>query len=62
MTDFTFSPASFNDTTILVVANTQAAKQFFAERFGPGCVSIQIRKSGAPDLAETLESKGYSFS
>jgi len=61
MTDFTFSPADFNATTILVVANTLDAKQYLAERYGLGCVSVEIRKSAAPEFADSFEFQGLSY-
>lgn len=61
MTDFTFSPADFNATTILVVANTQDAKQYLAERYGLGCVLIEVRKSAAPEFADSFEFQGLSY-
>jgi hypothetical protein len=61
MTDFTFSPADFNATTILVVANTPDAKQYLAERYGLGCVSVEIRKSAAPEFADSFEFQGLSY-
>jgi hypothetical protein len=62
MTDFTFSPADFNATTILVVANTVDAKEYLAQRYGVGCVSIEIRKSTAPEFADSFEFQGLSYS
>jgi len=62
MTDFTFSPADFNATEIIVVANTPDAKEYLAERYGFACVSINIRKSAAPDLADSFEFQGLSYS
>lgn len=61
MTDFTFSPADFNATTILVVANTPDAKQYLAVRYGLGCVSVEIRKSAAPEFADSFEFQGLSY-
>lgn len=62
MTDFTFSPADFNATTILVVANTVDAKEYLDQRYGIGCVSIEIRKSSAPEFADSFEFQGLSYS
>jgi hypothetical protein len=61
MTDFTFSPADFAFTEITVVANTPDAKQYLAERYGFGCVSISIRKSAAPEFADSFEFQGLSY-
>lgn len=62
MTDFTFSPTNFNATTILVVANTTDAKDYLAQRYGIGCVSVEIRKSAAPEFADSFEFQGLSYS
>ena len=61
MTDFTFSPTDFSATQITVVANTSDAKQYLAERYGFACVSINIRKSAAPDLADSFAFQGLSY-
>ena len=62
MTDFTFLPADFNATEITVVANTLGAREYLAERYGFACISINIRKSAAPDLADSFEFQGLSHS
>jgi ABC-type Zn uptake system ZnuABC Zn-binding protein ZnuA len=61
MTDFTFSPSDFNATTITVVANTLDALEYLAERYGFACVSINVRKSAAPELADSFEFQGLSY-
>jgi ABC-type Zn uptake system ZnuABC Zn-binding protein ZnuA len=61
MTDFTFSPSDFNATTITVVANTLDAFEYLAERYGFACISINVRKSAAPELAESFEFQGLSY-
>ncbi len=61
MTDFTFSSTDFNATTILVVANTIDAKDYLAQRYGVGCVSIEVRKSAAPEIADSFEFQGLSY-
>jgi len=61
MTDFTFLPSDFSSTTITVVANTPDAKQYLAERYGFGCVSIEIRKSAAPEFADSFEFQQLSY-
>jgi hypothetical protein len=61
MTDFTFSPADFNATTITVVANTPDALEYLAERYGFACISINVRKSAAPELADSFEFQGLSY-
>ena len=62
MTDFTFSPTDFNATEITVVANTPDAKEYLAERYGFACIFINIRKSAAPDLADSFVFQGLSYS
>lgn len=61
MTDFSFLPTDFASTEITVVANTQDAKQYLAERYGFACVSINIRKSAAPEFADSFEFQGLSY-
>ena len=61
MTDFTFLPSDFSSTTITLVANTPDGKQYLAERYGFAAVSIQIRKSAAPELADSLEFQGLTY-
>jgi len=62
MTDFTFTPTDFAATQITVVANTPDAKAYLAERYGFACVSLTVRKSAAPDLADSFEFQGLSYS
>ena len=62
MTDFSFSPTDFAATQITVVANTAVALEYLAERYGFACVSINIRKSAAPELADSFEFQGLSYS
>lgn len=54
MLDFQILPSSFNDTTITFVAKSDAAKQRIY-----GGVSVNIRKSAAPDFLATLEAEGF---
>lgn len=61
MADFTFLPSDFNSTEITVVANTQYAKEYLAERYGVGCVSLNVRKSSAPEFADSFEFQGLSY-
>jgi hypothetical protein len=62
MLDFTFFPSDFSATEITVVANTPDGKQYLAERYGMGCASINVRKSAAPEIADSLEFQGLTFS
>jgi hypothetical protein len=61
MADFTFLPLDFNSTEITVVANSKDAKQYLAERYGFACVSLNVRKSAAPELADSFEFQGLSY-
>ena len=61
MTDFSFLPSDFSATEITILANTQDAKQYLAERYGFGCVSINVRKSAAPELADSFEFQNLTF-
>ncbi len=61
MVDFTFLPSDFNSTEITVVANSKDAKQYLAERYGIGCISINIRKSAAPDFADSFEFQNLTY-
>ena len=61
MTDFSFLPTDFASTEITVVANTPDAKEYLAERYGFACISINVRKSAAPELADSFEFLGLSY-
>ena len=61
MTDFSFLPSDFSATEITILANTQDAKQYLAERYGSGCVSINVRKSAAPELADSFEFQNLTY-
>jgi CDP-glycerol glycerophosphotransferase (TagB/SpsB family) len=61
MTDFSFLPSDFASTEITILANTQDAKQYLAERYGFGCVSINVRKSAAPEMADSFEFQNLTF-
>lgn len=56
MADFQVLPTSFADTTITFVCVSPAAKA----RMG-GAVSLQIRKSAAPDFYAQLEAEGFAL-
>jgi CDP-glycerol glycerophosphotransferase (TagB/SpsB family) len=61
MTDFSFLPSDFSATEITILANTQDAKQYLAKRYGFGCVSINVRKSAAPELADSFEFQNLTY-
>ena len=54
MPDFQILPSDFNATTVTFVAKTDAAKQRIC-----GGISVDIRKSAAPDFLATLEAEGF---
>ncbi len=62
MTDFTFQTSDFNSTEVTILANTQNAKEYLAERYGVGCVSLNVRKSAAPEFADSFEFQQLSYS
>jgi len=61
MADFTFLYSNFNDTEITLVSNTSYANEYLAERYGIGCVSLSIRKSAAPEFADSFEFQGLTY-
>jgi hypothetical protein len=62
MPDFTFQPSDFTATFIEVVANTPAGKEYLAKSYGGiPVVSINVRKSYAPSLAESFQFEGLTF-
>lgn len=61
MVDFTFLDSGFDATEVTVVANTDYAKEYLAERYGFACISINVRKSAAPDLADSFEFQGLTY-
>jgi len=62
MLDFSFLPSDFNATEITVVANTPNGRQYLADRYGAACISFNVRKSTAPDVADKLEIAGFTYS
>lgn len=60
--DFSVIPFDFASTEVRIQANSKSAKDFFASKFGIGCVSINVQKSSAPNAVEQIESAGYSVS
>lgn len=55
MADFQVLPSNFNDTTVTFVATNQAAQQRIY-----GGVSVNIKKSAAPDFYDALLADGFS--
>lgn len=56
--DLTVQPFEFAETCVTVEATSKAGKIFLAERFGPGAVSITLRKSSLWDLGAAAEALG----
>lgn len=54
MADFQILPSSFSATTITFVAQNNAAKQRIY-----GGLSVDIRKSAAPEFLSQLEAEGF---
>lgn len=58
--DFIVSPFDFDATEASIVAKSSQAKAFFAEKFGDGACSIQVRKSTLPEIVGKLEDAGFN--
>ena len=56
MADFQVLPTTFADTTITFVCVSSAAKSRMN-----GAISLQVRKSAAPDLFAKLEAEGFTL-
>jgi hypothetical protein len=57
-TDVIVAFGDFASTTVSFMANTAAAREFFAAQFGRGAVEANIRKSSAPDFAAAAAAAG----
>ena len=62
MQDFQIQTFDFASTEVTIIAASEKGKAEFARRFGPACISINVRKSSAPDIAATIEEAGFSIS
>ena len=60
--DFIVAPFDFNSTEVNVAAKSRKAKEFFAEKFGIGCVSVEVPKSRLPFIVDQLEADGFQVS
>ncbi len=58
--DFSVIPFDFASTEVRIQANTKSAKDFFANKFGIGCVSINVPKSVAQNAIDKIEAEGFS--
>ena len=56
--DIQLSAPNFNATTITAKAVSPKAKAFFAEMYGPGAVSVNLKKSFGGDFIVYAEKKG----
>jgi hypothetical protein len=61
MFDFRISGLEFSATTIIVVAKTAAARDWFARHVGDCVVSSTFRKSSAGDVLESIQKAGLTF-
>jgi hypothetical protein len=61
MQDFQIQTFDFASTEITIIAASEKGKAEFARRFGPACISINVRKSTAPDVAAKIEAAGFSI-
>jgi len=61
MQDFQVTTFDFSSTEVTIVAASEKGKAEFARRFGPACISINVRKSTAPDVAAKIEAAGFSI-
>lgn len=57
--DFVLAPFDFGSVECNLMAKSAAAKAYLAERYGLACVSLNLRKSAAPQFVYDLELKGY---
>jgi hypothetical protein len=60
MQDFQVIPFDFCSTEVTIVAASEKGKAEFARRFGPACISINLRKSSAHDWAVGLAKSGFT--
>jgi hypothetical protein len=59
MQDFQIQAFDFASTEVTILATSEKGKAEFARRFGPACISINVRKSTAPDVAAKIEEAGF---
>ena len=52
----------YDDLTSEKGMSESDAKEYLAQRYGIGCVSIEVRKSSAPEFADSFEFQGLSYS
>ena len=60
--DFVFAPFDFDSTECCIMAKSQSAKEFFANKFGNGASSINVLKSAAPIFMQQFEEAGFKCS
>lgn len=58
--DVTFDFGDFSATTVVAAANSDAGREFFAQMFGAGAVSVNLPKSKASDFAVYCQQKGLA--
>ena len=62
MLDLHVTPFTFQSTEVTVEPVSEKGKTFFAEMFGKGAVSVNMRKSNFLDFELFATRKGFSFS
>ena len=56
--DVCVNTGGFYSTSVEFLAATEAGKAVLADMFGPGCISVNIRKSASGEFAAKLEACG----
>lgn len=57
--DFVLAPFDFGSVECNLMAKSDAAKAYLADRYGAACVSLNLRKSAAPEFVYALEMNGF---
>ena len=61
MTDFQIAAFDFNSTEATIVASSEKGKAELARRYGDSCISINVRKSALPEVANKIASCGFTI-
>ena len=56
--DLTLSIVNFTDTEVTVIAISNKGKEFFAEMYGAGACSVNLKRSFVGDFITFAERKG----
>jgi hypothetical protein len=60
--DFVIAPFDFDSTECCIMAKSQSAKDFLADKFGAGASSLNVMKSAVPRIMQQFEDAGFKFS